>query len=44
VAIRKPDGAMVFNPESQILMGAGDVLITLGHRDQVDRMEKLAGA
>jgi voltage-gated potassium channel len=44
VAIRKPDGAMVFNPESEVLMEAGNVLITLGHRDQLDRMEKLAGA
>lgn len=44
VAIRRPDGAMVFNPESEVLMEPGNVLITLGHRDQLDRMEKLAGA
>lgn len=42
VAIRKPDGKMVFNPASEEPMQAGDVLIILGHRDQLDRLEALA--
>jgi voltage-gated potassium channel len=44
VAIKKPDGRMVFNPPSEETMGAGDLLITLGHRDQLDRLEVLARA
>ena len=44
VAIKKPDGRMVFNPPSEETMEAGDLLITLGHRDQLDRLEVLARA
>jgi voltage-gated potassium channel len=44
VAIKKPDGRMVFNPPSEETMTAGDLLITLGHRDQLDRLETLARA
>lgn len=44
VAIKKPDGRMVFNPASEETMMAGDLLITLGHRDQLDRLERLAAA
>jgi len=44
VAIKKPDGRMVFNPPSEETMEAGDLLITLGHRDQLDRLETLARA
>ena len=44
VAIQKPDGAMVFNPEPEAALGAQDVLITLGRRDQLDRLEALARA
>jgi len=44
VAIKKPDGRMVFNPPSEETMEAGDLLITLGHRDQLDRLEALARA
>ena len=42
VAIRKPDGKMGFNPSPEVAMEPGDVLITLGHRDQLDRLEALA--
>jgi voltage-gated potassium channel len=42
VAIRKPDGRMVFNPAPSVIIEAGDVLIVLGHRQQLDRMEALA--
>ena len=44
VAIRKPDGRMVFNPEPEARLETGDVLIALGHRDQLDRLEQLTGA
>jgi voltage-gated potassium channel len=42
VAIRKPGSGMVFNPASESLLEAGDLLITLGHRQQLDRLEEMA--
>jgi voltage-gated potassium channel len=42
VAIKKPDGRMLFNPDSDQAIEGGDVLITLGHRQQLDRLEQLA--
>jgi voltage-gated potassium channel len=42
VAIKKSSGEMVFNPSFDALMEAGDILITMGHRDQVDQLAKLA--
>lgn len=42
VAVKKPDGRMQFNPDSDLRIEAGDVLITLGHRQQLDRLEALA--
>jgi voltage-gated potassium channel len=44
VAIKKPEGRMVFNPAPSTVIEAGDLLITLGHRQQLDRLEKLAQA
>jgi voltage-gated potassium channel len=44
VAIKKPAGTMVFNPPSDARIEAGDVLITLGHRQQLDQLESLARA
>lgn len=44
VAIKKPDGRMVFNPEGAVVIEPGDRLITLGHRQQLDRLEASAGA
>ena len=44
VAIKKPAGRMVFNPASSAQLEAGDVLITLGHRQQLDRLEQMANA
>lgn len=43
VAVKKPDGRMVFNPAPEFVIEAGDLLITLGHRQQLDRLERLAG-
>jgi voltage-gated potassium channel len=44
VAIKKPDGKMVFNPSPETMLEGGDVLISIGHRQQLDRLEKLASA
>jgi voltage-gated potassium channel len=44
VAIKKPGAKMVFNPASSAVLERGDVLITLGHRQQLDRLEQMAGA
>lgn len=41
VAIRKPSGQMVFNPASDVALQVEDVLIVLGHRQQLDRLETL---
>jgi voltage-gated potassium channel len=42
VAIKKADGRMVFNPASQFIIEARDVLITLGDRKSLDRLATLA--
>jgi voltage-gated potassium channel len=42
VAIKKPDGKMVFNPTPETVLEARDVLITLGRRQQLDRLETMA--
>lgn len=42
VAIKKPDGKMLFNPPPEAILEPGDLLITLGHRQQLDRLESMA--
>ena len=42
VAIKKSEGSMVFNPPSDARIEAGDILITLGHRQQLDQLEAMA--
>jgi voltage-gated potassium channel len=37
IGVKKPDGHLVFNPGPQHVLEAGDELITLGSRDQLDR-------
>ena len=44
VAIRRPDGRMLFNPTPETALGERDVLIALGHRQQLDQLEDLAGS
>jgi len=44
VAIKKPEGRMAFNPAPETALEAGDLLITLGHRQQLDRLEQMANA
>lgn len=43
VAIKKRDGRMVFNPVAETVIEPHDLLITLGHRQQLDRLEEMAG-
>ena len=43
VAIKKPEGKMVFNPAPEASLEARDILICLGHRDQLQRLGTLAG-
>jgi voltage-gated potassium channel len=42
VAIKKVDRKMLFNPAPEVTIAAQDTLITLGSRDQLDRLEALA--
>jgi voltage-gated potassium channel len=42
VAIKRPDGKMLYNPKPEAELGAGDVLIALGHRQQLDRLDAMA--
>ena len=44
VAIKRHDGRMLYNPAPSTELGIGDVLIALGHRQQLDVLEKMAGA
>ncbi len=39
IAIKKPSGRMVFNPGPDVIMQVGDMLIVLGDRDQLNRLE-----
>ncbi len=43
VAIKKQHGAMVYTPPPDTVMEAGDTLIALGKRSQLDQLEVLAG-
>jgi voltage-gated potassium channel len=42
VAIKKAGGHMIFNPDSETVIEGGDLLITLGHPQQLDRLEVMA--
>ena len=43
VAIKKDQGEMVYTPSSETVLEAGDTLIALGQRGQLDQLEALAG-
>jgi K+/H+ antiporter YhaU regulatory subunit KhtT len=43
VAIKKPDGRMVVSPSPEVVLAPGDILICLGHRDQLGHLSALAG-
>jgi voltage-gated potassium channel len=42
VAIKKAGGHLLPNPQGDAVMAVGDTLIALGHRQQLDQLEKLA--
>ena len=42
LAVRHGEGPMTFNPAPEMALAAGDTLITLGHQDQLERLQKLA--
>ena len=44
VAVKQAGGHMVFNPPDSAGLAAGDTLIVLGKRDQLDRADRLARA
>jgi voltage-gated potassium channel len=44
VAIKKAAGHMVFNPPGDAVMAPGDLLITLGNRNQLDQLDQMAKA
>jgi voltage-gated potassium channel len=44
VAIKKAPGKMLFNPPPEAVIDAGDILVAIGHRDQLDQLDKLASA
>jgi voltage-gated potassium channel len=39
IAIKKPSGDMVFNPGPDVVLETDDVLITLGEKNQLDRLQ-----
>jgi voltage-gated potassium channel len=43
VAIKKESGHMVYNPPGDARLEAGDILIALGQRSQLDELDRLAG-
>jgi voltage-gated potassium channel len=42
VAIKKTSGHLVSNPQGDAVMEVGDTLIAIGHRQQLDQLEKIA--
>ena len=40
VALKRPDGTMVFNPDSDVTMRRGDTVVLLGRRENVDRFRE----
>lgn len=44
VGIVRPGGELVYNPPGDTLLEAGAVLLALGQRRQLDRLEEIAGA
>ncbi|MSQ93637.1 MAG: potassium channel protein [Gemmataceae bacterium] len=43
VAIKKKAGHMQFNPASETVLDAGDILVAMGSRDHLSALSKLAG-
>lgn len=43
VGIKKESGKMIYNPSPETQIEAGDILITLGERNNLDKLERLVG-
>jgi voltage-gated potassium channel len=43
VAIKKKHGAMVYTPPAETVLEAGDTLLALGKKSQLEQLERLAG-
>jgi voltage-gated potassium channel len=41
LALRKPDGQMLFNPPLDTIIAAGDYLIVLGEQKNLERLERM---
>jgi len=41
VAIKKMDGEMIFNPGPDAVLGAGEIIVTIGKQDDLVRMRKV---
>jgi voltage-gated potassium channel len=39
LAVRRPDGMMQFNPQADVRLEAGDVLIAMGERQKLKQLE-----
>jgi voltage-gated potassium channel len=42
VAVKKPNGKMLFNPDPELTLEPEDVLVAIGPREQLDRLDELA--
>jgi len=41
VAVRKPEGEMLFNPSSQTRLQGGDMVVAIGEKQNLERFEKI---
>jgi voltage-gated potassium channel len=41
VAVRKPEGEMLFNPSSQTKLQGGDMVVAIGEKQNLERFEKI---
>jgi voltage-gated potassium channel len=44
VAVKRGREQMLFNPAPEMVLAAGDTLIALGHREQLERLERMGHA
>jgi voltage-gated potassium channel len=42
IALREPDGEIVFNPKSDTVLEPGTIIVVVGRREQLDALERLA--
>ena len=44
LAVRRQSGAMQFNPQAQVRLESGDVLIAMGERQKLKQLENVLSA